>query len=120
MNDATAQIELELKAEIERRMERMRVAQTIREQLGGNKFIVMTGAKNMMIDDGGLSFRLPSNFAKNGINYVQVHLNGSDYYDMTFSKLRAGHLKRIAEVKDVDCYTLQSVFTAQTGLDTHL
>lgn len=118
MNDATAQ--LERNEEIERRTERLRVAQTIREQIGGNKFIVMTGAKNMMVENHGLSFRLPSNFAKNGINHVQIHLNASDYYDMTFSKLRAGNLKQISEVKDVDCYTLQSVFTEQTGLDTHL
>ncbi|ELO20746.1 hypothetical protein SEEE0116_09994, partial [Salmonella enterica subsp. enterica serovar Enteritidis str. 648900 1-16] len=48
------------------------VATEILNQLGGNCFIAMTGAKNFAYfdEDGecGLSFRLPSKFAMNGIN----------------------------------------------------
>ena len=48
------------------------IAQTILKQMGGNKFITMTGAKVSYSlnenDQPVLICNLPSNFAKNGIN----------------------------------------------------
>ncbi|EES0484193.1 hypothetical protein ACN662_005697, partial [Escherichia coli] len=65
------------------------VATEILNQLGGNRFIAMTGAKNFAYfdEDGecGLSFRLPSKFAMNGINLVKIKLTFSDTYQVTFS-----------------------------------
>jgi hypothetical protein len=50
------------------------VAETILEQLGGKRFIVMTGAKHFAADGNALRFRLPSNFAKSGINAVTISI----------------------------------------------
>ncbi|WP_289394839.1 hypothetical protein [Pantoea stewartii] len=57
------------------------IAVEILNQLGGNKFIAMTGAKNFVwLENGGLIFKLPSNFACNGINLVKIEL---DPWDIT-------------------------------------
>ncbi len=60
------------------------VATEILRQLGGNRFIVMTGAKSFSYFDEngecGLTFRLPSNFAMKGINLVKIKLDFTDTY----------------------------------------
>lgn len=61
------------------------VAETILKQLGGDRFIAMTGARNFLADGNALRFRLPSNFAKRRINAVRFTLNGTDTYDVVFS-----------------------------------
>jgi len=43
------------------REDRMRVAKTILEQLGGNKFRMMTGAKKLAGDENSLSMRIGRN-----------------------------------------------------------
>jgi len=52
------------------------VANTILEQLGGRKFIAMTGARNFVGDFSGLSFRLPGagGYCKDSINCVKIEL----------------------------------------------
>ena len=96
------------------------IAQTILQQLGGNKFIVMTGAKNFMDLGNGLSFKLPSNFATNGINYVKVTLQPSDDYTVEFGKLRGVKYTALKTVDGIYCDVLQDLFTRTTGLDTHM
>ena len=98
----------------------MQVAQTILEQLGGRMFGVMTGAKNFVGSQDSLSFRLPSNFAKDGINAVRVTLDPSDTYTVRFMKIRGVKVIEVAVRGMVYCDTLQSTFKAVTGLDTHL
>ncbi len=103
------------------------VAKTILSQLGGNKFTTMTGAKNLLsLSDGsgGLSFKLPNKFAKNGINYVKIILNSNDLYDIEFGKIIMKKYDYkydvIKSVNDVYADQLQEIFTDVTGLDTHL
>lgn len=108
------------------------VAQTILAQLGGKRFVTMTGASLLAELDQGLGFRLPSRFAKDGINSVEIHLNPSDTYTVTFKKIGPRpSLKRmlagaeqtvtvVATISNVYCDMLQRIFTAHTGLDTHL
>ncbi len=65
---------------------RKEIAQTILQQLGGNKFIAMTGAKNLGFDSKGskttLSFKIGRN--SRSINYVKVdYISGKDLYDMS-------------------------------------
>jgi hypothetical protein len=101
----------------------MTIAKTILNQLGGNKFIAMTGAKNFI--DGGqyLSFQLPSRFAKNGINAVKITLTSMDLYDIEFIRvnIRAKEsVKIIASESGIYNNDLQSFFTRNTGLATHL
>jgi len=102
---------------------RKEIAQTILQQLGGNKFIAMTGAKNLGFDSKGskttLSFKIGRN-AKS-INYVKVdYISGKDLYDMSFFRLRAGQLKLIKKVSSIYGDQLQKFFTKNTGLYTRL
>lgn len=99
-------------------MENVQIAKTILDQLGGNRFMVMTGAKNLVAIDAGVRFRVGQN-AK-GINMVEVRLNGRDLYDMRFGRVVAGAFKEKAKVDDVWCDMLQEIFTAETGLYTKL
>jgi len=95
-------------------------AGTILQQLGGNKFIAMTGAKNFVKDDKKklITFKIGSNI-KN-VNYVRIKLNQMDTYDMEFLNIRAGKIKVKSRAKNVYDDQLQQVFTHHTGLDTHL
>ena len=98
----------------------MTIAQTILQQLGGNKFIVMTGAKTLVAHENGLSFRLPTNFAKKKINYVKITLDANDLYTVEFIYIRGINMTAIVVHDDVYAEMLQELFTAETGLDTHL
>lgn len=96
------------------------VPETILEQLGGNRFIAMTGARTFLADGNTLRFRLPSNFASHGINSVRVTLNGADTYDLVFSKVRGSSVTEVAAVTHVYADQLRDVFRSETGLDTTL
>jgi len=98
----------------------MTIALTILEQLGGNKFKVMTGAKDFVSHGTSLTFRLPAKFAKNKSNYVTITLTPDDLYRMEFCFYRAMNLRTISKHEGLYADMLQSVFTEQTGLDTHL
>ena len=98
------------------------IAQTILQQLGGHRFVVMTGAKNLSDTGNGLSFRLPGSggFTKNGINYVKITLDPSDTYSMEFGKIRGTTYKIIHSTNDIYEEQLQEIFQRETGLSTHL
>jgi hypothetical protein len=97
------------------------VANTILQQLGGNKFIAMTGAKNLGADGNTLSFRFPS---RSGANHCRITLNSLDLYDMQFIRIRK--VKGIpqsnvtAEHNGIYADQLQTIFTKETGLYTSL
>jgi hypothetical protein len=98
------------------------VARTILEQLGGNRFITMTGARNFIGSENSLSFRLPGagGFCKNGINAVRIELMPSDTYRMSFSRIRGSKLTAVAQHDDIYFDGLQELFTSETGLATSL
>ena len=54
----------------------MKAANIILEQLGGNKFIAMTGAKNFVSDGNTLRMTLPKNRSK--ANRLYVTLDATD------------------------------------------
>lgn len=94
------------------------IAGTIKQQLGGGRFAVMTGAKNFSYsEDGSLNFHIPR--TKN-IRAVKVTLDADDTYTMTFMSIHKYNVKTVAEVSGVYCDQLQSVFTEKTGLYTRL
>ncbi len=104
--------------------EKLQIANTIIEQLGGNRFKMMTGAKNFLATDSGLSFAIPGlGFARNGINELHVILDASDTYTVRAFRVRRSkgipNATLIGEHSGVYNDTLQSVFTGLTGLDTH-
>lgn len=108
----------------------MRVADIILQQLGGNKFIVMTGAKNLVSDGNTLRMSLPKNMSK--ANKLDITLDETDTYTMRFYKYTAGKLNKktwswtedkVTEVKTLDgvyCDMLQEMFTQVTGMYTRL
>lgn len=92
------------------------VAAVILEQLGGKRFLVMTGARHLLAHPSALSFRLPSNFARDGINHIHIELTALDLYDVTFARYRGIDLTHQVRVTDIDCEQLRSIFTETTGL----
>jgi hypothetical protein len=98
----------------------LQVAQTILQQLGGRRFVAMTGASKFVGSDRALSFRLPSYFARNGINAVRITLLPSDTYRVEFSRCRATKFVPVSTHEGIYCDGLQALFTAETGLATSL
>jgi len=99
------------------------IAQTILAQLGGRRFIAMTGARNLIGGENYLMFSLPAGFAKNGINNVRITLDWTDTYIFEALKItRRPELKfePIEKLERVYAEDLQRIFTEVTGLDTHL
>ena len=99
------------------------VAETILQQLGGNKFIVMTGAKNFLshsIPQPALSFHVSSTSTKNKCNYVKITLNTNDLYIVEFSKIVKYTLKGISNHIDIGAENLTKLFETETGLYTKL
>lgn len=88
---------------------------TILNQLGGRKFIAMTGANSFRKGNNFLMFKIPH--AKNKIKYVKITLNQMDTYDIEFLKMK-GEL--VNKEENIYASDLQSSFTRNTGLDTHL
>lgn len=96
------------------------VAITILEQLGGRRFIAMTGARDILAGSRWVAFKLPSWFASKGINAVRITLEPSDTYRVEFSKLRAQKLTPISVHDGIYCDGLAALFTRETGLATRL
>ena len=95
------------------------VARIIWEQLGGNKFRMMTGAKNLLNLGDGLAMKLGRNSSNS--NYLKITLNSMDLYDMEFCKLtRMGEKKSVTEYSDVYNDMLTEVFEKHTGMYTSL
>lgn len=97
----------------------MQVANTILQQLGGNKFLVMTGSKNLVGMENGLKMNLTRNKAK--AKWLIVTLNSMDTYDMQFVSMDKSY-NTVTKAKFEGVYSdmLQSIFTEATGLYTSL
>jgi hypothetical protein len=65
----------------------LQIAQTIRDQLG-NRFCVMTGAKDFVGSERSLTFRIGRNIRN--VSHVRVTLNVADLYDVEYISVRAG------------------------------
>ena len=100
-------------------MSNLTVAKTILEQLGGNKFCMMTGAKNLAGDENSMSMRIGRNSSNS--NYLKITLNSMDLYDMKFAKLtRMGELKSVKEEDKGEKEAMVEVFEKHTGMYTKL
>ena len=98
----------------------MSVAQTILRQLGGNKFVAMTGAKQLIVYPDALSFQLPSGITKNKSNYVKIILDRNDQYNVTFCKIFRLEMREISTFTGIHGESLEGLFVAETGLLTKL
>ena len=91
----------------------------ILKQLGGVKFRMMTGAKNLMGFSNGIVMKIGRNSSNS--NYLKITLNEMDTYDMEFAKLtRMGEKKSVTEYNNIYCDMLRDQFTAHTGMYTSL
>lgn len=96
----------------------MTVANEILRQLGGNKFKMMTGAKDFIGADRSLTFKIGRN--DEGVSHVRIVLEPSDTYTVEFLQVRKGVRRVKQTVEDVYADSLQAVFTKHTGMYTSL
>jgi len=122
----------------------MDVANIIYNQLGGGRFVVMTGAKNFEGGDNYLRFNIGRNASK--ANTIKITLMPSDTYKVEFIKKgnvnisdiirrstsnedfvtrmaraeKAAEPKTIKEYNDVYADMLEGIFTSVTGMHTRL
>ncbi len=96
----------------------MQVAQTILNQLGGNRFVAMTGAKNLLGRTDGLSFKIGQNAKR--VTHVRVTLTPADDYTVEFISVRGTNVRPLATREGVYAEDLRGVFTSETGLYTSL
>jgi len=82
----------------------------------------LTGAKNFVAQDNGVSFRLPSTpgFVRKGINHVQITLNQHDLYSVQFGRVWGTKFTVLDSEENVYGSDLRDVFTRVTGLATSL
>ena len=104
-------------------------ATTILNQLGGNKFIAMTGAKDFLTGGNDITFKIGKNSSK--ANMINIILDEDDTYTMKFIKFTNFRMTKtfefieaktevLKEVKGIYCDMLQDLFTQYTGLYTHI
>lgn len=94
----------------------MNAANTILNQLGGKKFIAMTGAT--CYSDGNT---LVAKFKGSKVaNIMYVTLNDSDLYDVKICKFKGMDIKTVKEVNNAYADMLQFIFEDITGLRTSL
>lgn len=96
------------------------ISETILEQLGGNKFLVMTGAKNLVKSDKEkwLSFRIGRNKSK--ANLVKIQLLSTDTYKVTFGRVHGMNYRDLDVFINIYGDQLRDIFTDYTGLYTKL
>lgn len=94
----------------------MKAANEILNQLGGNKFIAMTGAT--CYSDGNT---LVSKFKGSKVaNIMYITLNENDLYDVKICKFKGMSIKTVKEINGTYANTLKPLFEKTTGLRASL
>lgn len=91
------------------------VAKTILAQLGGGRFVAMTGAHSISGGDNFLRLRFRGS---RRVNYLRVALTSDDTYDVEFAQIGRSEVRNQAQIEGVYAEQLQEVFCRYTGLDT--
>ena len=99
--------------------EQKNIGGEIIRQLGGHRFIAMTGARYFVaLENGGAAFQFRGSKVA---NICQIELDASDTYTVTFKKFHGANVRTIGEpLTGVYNDMLQSIFTDVTGLACHL
>ena len=99
-------------------MDKRQDAETLK-QLGGNKFIMMTGAKHFGVGPNGMSFKIGKNSKR--VNHVTIDYDrGRDLYNMKFDWVTIKGIKNKKTLKGIYADQLQDMFTKYTGMYTSL
>ena len=103
-------------------VDNMQIAKTILDQLGGNRFKVMTGASNFMAIESGLVFSIKGSRRINKIRIILNHRD--DSYRIEFIKIFNVMTRKepvvVSSYGNVFCDNLCAVFERETGLVTNL
>ena len=108
---------LKKEGKLNEKMDRKKAA-VLLKQLGGNRFIAMTGAKGFAFSNKYMSFKIGRN--SKGINFVRIGHNAKDLYDMEFGFVSTRGIKVKKKVKDVYADMLGTIFTKYTGMHVRL
>ena len=99
--------------------EQKTIAETILNQLGGNQFIAMTGAKNFTYSDKcSFGCKIMRNQSK--ANYIRINLSSVDLYDIEFLYITIKTMKTKATFNNIYNDQLRGLFERITGLNTSL
>ncbi|QAY80241.1 hypothetical protein [Sphingosinicella sp. BN140058] len=99
----------------------MTVAKTILAQLGGNRFVQMTSAKDFSGGPDCLMFRLPAASTKHRANAMRIYLDPTDSYRLELVKVTRAKGPEVVDKREmIYAEQLQSIFTDMTGLYTRL
>ena len=90
------------------------------QQLGGNKFVAMTGAKNLAVDKSKNELHMKIGRNSKSISHVIIRLTSGDLYDMEFLSIRGSSRKIKSKEKGVYADQLGKMFKKNTGLDVRL
>lgn len=111
--------------------DKLHVAATILAQLGGKRFLVMTGCRPVGCAGGTeqdplpyLKLLLPTgNLVRHGHTHMLIYLQPNDLYKVESFRHTLdlfGEKQNLVEHPSVYAEDLARVFTSITGLDTHL
>ena len=95
------------------------IAQTILAQLGGSCFVAMTGARNFIAIERGLTLKLGRG-AHNGITHVTITLDASDTYTVRFQRVHGAKVTEKGTYEGIYVDMLRGTFTQATGFVTSL
>ena len=99
---------------------KLKPTEIIMRQLGGPKFVVMTGAKDFVAtSESCIQFKFGRG-AANKANAVRISLAGDDTYSVEFFNLRGAKSTLISEHEGVYADGLARLFTEQTGMAVSL
>jgi hypothetical protein len=102
------------------------IASTILKQIGGNRFLVMTGSHTLVSNRTNKSLSMKLRRNKSRANFLTISVNAMDTYDMLFisykvnSKTQELKMDTIKELKGIYNDQLEAMFTDVTGLYTSL
>ena len=106
------------KESVSEAMDKRQGAETLR-QLGGNRFIAMTGAKHFGVGPNGMSFKIGRNSKR--VNHVTIDYDrGRDLYNMKFDWVTIKGIQNKKKLKGIYADQLQDMFTRYTGMYTSL
>ena len=104
------------KESVSEAMDKRQGAETLK-QLGGNRFIAMTGAKHFGVGPNGMSFKIGRNSKR--VNHVTIDYDrGRDLYNMKFDWVTIKGIKNKKTLKGIYADQLQDMFTKYTGMYT--
>ena len=106
------------KESVSEAMDKRQGAEALR-QLGGNRFIAMTGARHFGVGPNGMSFKIGRNSKR--VNHVTIDYDrGRDLYNMKFDWVTIKGIKNKKTLKGVYADQLAKAFEKYTGMYTTL